>query len=301
MNHRTVKSLILALMLGVPSLLWAQQEVDESREARPDARIEFAGVSGTFRFVGSDEARLYISGTLAEDVEEMTIEGDPGHWRVKIHYPRNHRSRGPRGPETELEIHLPAGATLDARAVSGGISLAGLDGPSVHAESVSGGVTATDTTPEHLSIETVSGSIRADGGARTDNRLQSVSGNIRVSDLAGRVDVESVSGNLELSGDGVRALDAETVSGNIRADLGVAERARLSMQSHSGEIEVALPPSSPLDLEAGTFSGSIESAFGGQVRRGHGPGAELEHVSGDGSVRLEATSFSGGIHIRHRE
>lgn len=301
MNHRTVKSLTLSLMFVVPSVLWAQQDVDESREARPDARIEFTGVSGNFQFIGGDEERLHITGTLAEDVEEMTIEGEPGHWRVEIHYPRNYQSRGPRGPETELEVHLPAGAALDARAVSGGISLAGLNGPSVHAESVSGGVTATDTTPEHLSIETVSGSIRADGGGRAENRLQSVSGSIRVNGLGGRVDAESVSGNLEVSGDGIQALDAETVSGNIRADLDPADRARLNLQSHSGEIEVALPSATPLQVEAGTFSGSIDSAFGGQVQSGRGPGAELEHVRGDGNVRLEATSFSGGIRIRDRE
>lgn len=299
MNHRTATTLLVPLALLLSASLGAQQSVEERRDASPDARIEFSGVTGSFRFAGSDSDRLEITGTLGPDVEEMTIEGDADHWVVKIHHPRNARNRGK--PATNLVIRLPRSAELEARAVSGSIDLEGLNGPLVRASNVSGPVVATDTRPDRLSLETVSGRIEADTGGRSENRIKTVSGSIAVTGVGGSVQVESVSGNLEIAGEGLQSLEAQTVSGSIRADIGVADRARLSLQSHSGDLVIALPTATPLDVDAGTFSGRIRSAFGGQVRRGRGPGENLEHRTGDGSVQLEAKSFSGSIRIEPQD
>jgi hypothetical protein len=85
---------------------------------------------------------------------------------------------------------------------------------------------------------------------------------------------------------------------DIDARLRLAPRARLAATSHSGDIELHLPDDSLRRMEAETFSGEIESAFGGEVESGMGPGQRLRMDDGPGSADLEATTFSGTLRLR---
>lgn len=291
--HRFTPWIPLALMLAVSTAM--AESVDETRAMDPDGRFSFSAVSGQFEIVGSDDDQLRISGTLGEEVTEMRINGDPGNWDVELRYEERHRGAR-RGPGTNLTIHLPHGAETEARSVSGDIDLQDLDGESIDARSVSGDIRLTSVTPERLGVETVSGSLHLDAGGNA-TRVKSVSGNINAQGLTGRIRANSVSGGIELSATEVEEIELETVSGSIVTTASVADQARISVSSHSGSTRLALPAGTPVAIRAKSFSGGIESQFGGQVESGRGPGEKLEHRVGDGSVRVELRSFSGNIRL----
>ena len=285
------------LLLGFLALpVQASQSVDETHPADFDVRIHFSAVTGDYRFIVGDDDRMEISGHLGDDVEKLDISGDAGRWHIQVRT-RDRRGRGWGGSVTNLEIRLPAGASLDARTVSGDIDMSGLSGRLINLATVSGGVRARDIAPEILEVETVSGEIRLNAGGSDSSRLRSVSGNIRAEQVAGRVRVHSVSGTAEVNGFAIEEGEFETVSGRLRLNLEPLERARLNLSAHSGDIHLVLPSATAMDFQGRTFSGSIRSEFGGESVRGRGPGERMTHRTGDGGVRIEAQTFSGRIRL----
>lgn len=293
--ERFIATFMVLLLVAAP--LQAGQPVDEVREARPDARIELAAVTGRYRIVGTDHAELGIAGTLGEDVEELIIDGDPGHWKIEIKAKNNRgRTRGSRSL-SDLTVNVPRGGELEIVTVSGNIEMQDLNGSWVRATSISGDVELVNVLPTRLSVETVSGTQRMDAGGRSESRMKSVSGNIYAENLAGRIHLSTVSGNGELSAGEVEETDMETVSGRISARLQPLAQARIQLSSHSGELRLKLPEDVPLDFRANSFSGNISNDFGGEIEELRGPGRRLEVRQGAGTVRVEAKSFSGRIYL----
>jgi len=126
-----------------------------------------------------------------------------------------------------------------------------------------------------IEVQTVSGSIQVDGGSRRV-RAQSVSGDITAEVAAAeRVEIENVSGEIRIRTGGGE-VDASTVSGSLSVDGGRFETLRL--ESVSGNLEVlgGLAPNGTIDISG--HSGSIDVGLRGDV-----------------SARVRVTTFSGGI------
>jgi len=273
--------------------------VDETRPAEPDARIELIGVSGDFEILGHEADELVVSGRLGDDVRELIIDGDPSAWRVELKMKEGRRGWSPgAGDSSDLRLLVPHGGRVDARTVSADLVLDGLDGEAVDVQTVSGDLALGRVTPVRLRAETVSGDLSAVGGGSRDNRIQSVSGDVELREAGGRHEIESVSGDIEFDGLAVAELRVQSVSGDVDARVRPAPGALIELESHSGDVALHLPANSGLRLDAETFSGSIESDFGGTVRRGRGPGEKLRLETGDAGIRVEANTFSGRFRLR---
>jgi hypothetical protein len=288
-------AIVLVAAATVPALA---ESVDASRPAAADARIAFSGVTGDIEIVGHDGGTMELTGTLGDDVERLRIDGDERSWTVELEMKENGGGWRRGDSASDLVLRVPAGADVDAEFVSADLALRDLAGSSVQVETVSGDVMLASVSPRELRVHTVSGRVDADGGGSELNRFESVSGSVTVAGSRGRVETESVSGNVELDAADVSDLRVETVSGHIDARVRPAERARLSVTSHSGNIDLYLPAGSSLRIEAETFSGRIDSAFGGEVESGFGPGESLTLDNGSDAVAVEATTFSGSLRLR---
>lgn len=297
MKHAICKfSIVNFLILGlIASPAPAEQAVNETREARPDARITLNAVTGEYRIVGTDDSRLEITGTLGEDVEELVIEGDAEAWDVEVKAKQSHGRN--RWSASRLTINVPRGAALDVSTVSADTELQALEGAWTRVDSVSGGVETNNVRPERLALESVSGTLSLDAGGRSENRLKTVSGNIRAQGLSGRIQAGTVSGNIDVTATSVEDAKMETVSGKVETKLEPLEQATLQFSSHSGDLRLNLPENTPLDFRANTFSGRIRNDFGGEIEESRGPGRRMELRRGAGSVRIEAESFSGSIDL----
>jgi len=285
-----------AAVLMLLSFVWlpaSAEQVDEVREARPDAVIEFLGVTGEITIVGREGEELALRGKLGDDVDRVRIDGDPSSWRIEIEMKKSEGSNWnwSAGPGTVLELTVPPGADLTSRAVSADVSIRGVRGPRIDARTVSGDLALVESSPSRLIAETVSGDIEIDGGGLESSQLKSVSGDIEAIGLVGRVRAESVSGDLEIDAIDVSEFNAETVSGDLETTLRPGARATIDVQSHSGSIDLAMPAGTPVDLDAETFSGDLASRFTADTEQFREDGMTVRH--GDASVRVRAQTFSG--------
>ncbi len=292
-----INGAILAALLPLAASAWAD-DVDETRAAEPDATIEFSGVSGEFRVVGGDVDQLRVAGKLGDEVEELVIEGDPSHWRIRLEMSNGDRDNWSwnRGPSTALEITVPHGSDMSASSVSGDLAIEGLRGARLDVRTVSGDLIVSGSSPRQLSAESVSGDIEVDGGGVESSSVKAVSGDVEALGLAGRIRAATVSGDLDIDAVEVSEFNAETVSGDLEAALQPTATARIDVQSHSGSIDLTLPAGSAIDVDAQTFSGDLENQFESDTEDFREKGMTVR--SGDGSVRVRAQTFSGEFVLR---
>ncbi|MDP2479605.1 MAG: DUF4097 family beta strand repeat-containing protein [Candidatus Palauibacterales bacterium] len=226
----------------------------------------------------------------------------------------------PAGRQTTVELgagHVDAtdvAADLELRSGSGDLSADGTGG-ALKARTGSGDVDVTDARGS-LDVETGSGDVTVngvDGGAK----VQTGSGDVRISGrVGGSLDAQTGSGDVtadDIQGDrlhvrtgsggirvgSARATDVSlhTGSGSVRARLERAP-ASLRVDTGSGDVQLAVPPSVDADLRIDTGSGSIDlgmpvrmmsssrSHFRGQMGKG---GPEFVIRTGSGDVRLSSS------------
>ena len=88
----------------------------------------------------------------------------------------------------------------------------------------------------------------------------------------------------------------ESVSGDIRYSGTFADGGHYEFQSHSGDVQIYIANDIGFELAAETFSGDIESEFP-LTMSGSFSKREVHGVFGDGSVMIEASTFSGSVRI----
>jgi DUF4097 and DUF4098 domain-containing protein YvlB len=97
--------------------------------------------------------------------------------------------------------------------------------------------------------------------------------------------------------------DAKSISGNFEYHGTLARGGRYMASSHSGTVRLALAESVGFELDARSFSGSVQSQFPvtltSSARRGRG-GRSLHATFGDGSATIVVSTFSGDVVITRR-
>jgi DUF4097 and DUF4098 domain-containing protein YvlB len=236
-----------------------------------------------------------ITGTLGHGTERLDIEDSPGRVRIEVVLPRRARNV----EETDLEIHMPVKGSLEVKTVSADAEAAGIEGE-VYLETVSGDIDL-DARPAEADAQTVSGDIRLQVESN-EVRAQAVSGDILITKASGAVDAETVSGDIVVEGGIFSRLDAQTVSGGITLTGDFSQGGTYRFESHSGSIELWLPQTVSADFEVSTYSGEIDSDFGGHPRRTgkYTPGEELDLTTGDGGASVRIDTFSGDVELRTR-
>ena len=159
-------------------------------------------------------------------------------------------------------------------------------------------------------LETASADVRVDG-VQGDGQYKTASGELVLTHAGGSVDVEGVSGEIEIAAEGDLEFGGRTVSGDVSVRAGTFKRLQVnttsgdmkargrlvgegpfSINTVSGDAE--LVTSSGLRVEAKTLTGDIDAP---DERRAHsGPGTRLFSV-GDGRVPLSFRSISGDLRI----
>ncbi|MBI4161802.1 MAG: DUF4097 family beta strand repeat protein [Acidobacteria bacterium] len=244
-------------LLALAGAAAAQQPIEETRKANPDAVLRIENVAGSVTVQGWDRSEIHITGTLGKGTKELDISGDPGRWNIEVEIDEDARN----SEGTDLVLRVPRGARLEVETVSADVTVSEYEGPA-EIDSVSGRI-EIQGRPRALELATVSGDIRAASDrAVREGDLESVSGEIVLeADLEadGRFQFETVSGDIELRVPARVSAEFEisTFSGGITNDFGV-------------EPEKSSP---------------------------HLPSQELQFTLGGGGARVEATTVSGNVRI----
>jgi len=227
---------------------------------------------------------------------EINVGKTDGILRIEVDYPsgghRDHEDSG--GVSIDFDIMIPAKASIEARSVSGDVTVTAVGG-SLQAETVSGDVTVSRAM-NGAEAKTVSGDVEVSDvtGAVW---AEAVSGNAVLTRIDGSIEVESVSGEIELRDvTGAKTIKAKCLSGDLLYAGRIAKGGRYDFESHSGEIVLRLPADSAFDLDCETFSGEITTGFELKVFGKVTP-KRLRGVANGGGATLTCQAFSGDIEI----
>ena len=213
----------------------------------------------------------------------------------------------------DYTVAVPEGATVNVKTVSGNLRVSNVRGD-LRTESisgdvnissagrlralsaVSGDVALTDVEGGDLVASLVSGDFTARNLKARSFELQTVSGDIRVDAQCDRVDLKTISGDIEYSGR-------------------LARNGRYQMQSHSGTVRITPTGNVGFDLDASTFNGDVRSDFSLSLRgtssgsasatangftRGPRLNKSVRGTYGDGAALLDVRTFSGDVLIVKR-
>ena len=298
---------IAALCLGVAGVASGQtEELVRIIPMAPGGQFSLTNISGDITVAGTDDGaltlrvtkRLVEPGAVSQatardalDRVEIEIRDRGGRVAVEAEYPR----RGVVGRLADLfrggqmavavdyAVTVPPGVAVAIESVSGSVTVEGVDGET-SIETVSGDVRLS-SLPRLVEVEMVSGDLlMTDVGNDDDLSAEAVSGRITIDGVrAPRVDVEAVSATIVLTRVEARRVDVATVSGPVSFDGSLDAEGRYELESHSGSIRVTVPPGTGFDLEAESFSGSLNSNAVITLRRG-----EVTALSAD-SIALDDT------------
>jgi hypothetical protein len=213
----------------------------------------------------------------------------------------------------DLRILVPEGLDLDVQLAVGGISARGLTA-TLRLDTHSGDV-AIEAIRGRVVLDTGSGNVRATG---VDGELtvDTGSGDVEVRDTrVGTLGVDTGSGTVRLEGVTAEALlidtgsggvsatgnagriDVDTGSGDVSLDLG-DRLAQVAVDAGSGDVTLLVPAGFGAQVSLETSSGDLEVNVPLQVvRRG---GDALEGTIGDGRGRIQVETGSGRITLRQK-
>jgi DUF4097 and DUF4098 domain-containing protein YvlB len=175
----------------------------------------------------------------------------------------------------------------------------------VRAQGISGNL-ALEGTPRLAAAKTVSGDITlTKAGADAQLSLSTVSGDLLLQTLTARaLDLNTISGNVQIGGwSGDRAV-IRTLSGDLDLQTSLTKGGRYDLESHSGDIQLAMPEQPGFDLDASTFSGRIRVDFPikseGPIRDNDRGPRSVRGTYGDASSSLRLQTFSGDLTVTRR-
>ncbi|HEX6746827.1 MAG TPA: DUF4097 family beta strand repeat-containing protein [Longimicrobium sp.] len=322
-------ALTAALVAAGAGTARAQQQVNATRSTGSTGRVEIHNPSGSIHVIGWGQNQVQVTGTLGSSSERLVLEDDDAGLEVRVQRPGGHGSN--RGGS--LTIRVPRRKDVEIVSMSGSVTVEGMDG-TVEATSHSGGVRVSggrsrtimatsrsgsvdvDADAERVEATSLSGSVTVAGTVRDRVEATSLSGGVRITaqagqveagstsgtveiaSMRGRAEVHSVSGDVRVTGRGLSG-SFQTVSGSVILTGDLDRDADLELNSHSGNVVLQLSSGASADIDAGTFSGSIDVDYpGARVERESRRSARIRLGSGDATVKMQ--TFSGSVKLVRR-
>ncbi|MDQ3419154.1 MAG: DUF4097 domain-containing protein [Acidobacteriota bacterium] len=265
---------------------------------------------------GGNEVRVEAVKTARARTEEQARELLPtvrvefkergGRAEVKtIHSGDNsgHSNQRNASVAVAYSITAPQGTRINVSSFTGNIAVTGVKGE-LSLVSLSGDVKVVEGARVSKATST-SGSVEI-RGLQSDVPLEasSTSGNITVAQSrAPRMELVSISGSVTLDNIQAEQVEASSTAGDLNIAFPFAKGGRYELNTLSGSVRITLMNDTGFELDASTFSGSVQSAVtlverGGVTEAGRrGRVRRLNGRFGDGTALLDVSTFSGSVII----
>ena len=290
--------LTASLLLALPAL--AATPIDQTRPLAADGSLRIENIKGQVVVRTWDRPEVHVTGSLGEGVEKLEIGPGGDSLSIKVKYPNSGGGwfgSGNRSEPSRIEVRMPAGASLDVDVVSAEVDLEGLAGRRLAVDSVSGSVQVRASRSGEARFDLVSGDLEAELDSE-DISVDTVSGDVRLSGRGGgELGVDTVSGDAELAFQSLRRVVMDSVSGDLELRTGLAPSGRISADTVRGGVRLRLPADTSARLSVETFSGGISSPVGDVKTEKYGPGKTLEARLGSGKGEVRLVTFSGNVRI----
>jgi len=208
------------------------------------------------------------------------------------------RRNNSRRTSSDLEVRVPQNSSVNISGVSTDVEVRAVRG-ALRLNSVSGDI-ASDAFGADIDVETVSGDVKVAGqGMEATSRFSTVSGDIDAEGLAGRMDINSVSGDMAITGGLFERVDAHTTSGDIDYRAGLVGNGRMDVETINGDLELMFAGELSASFDIETFNGDIRNCFGPEPQRTsrYTPGRELKFTEGGGASRVTIRTLNGDLRL----
>ena len=143
---------------------------------------------------------------------------------------------------------------------------------------------------EKLDVETVSGNLNAVLDFAGKMELETVSGNLSVNGAISEFEANSNSGFLSVTG-GIKKFETESISGDVLLDCRNSAPRELDIETNSGSVVLQLPTDADLTLTYETVSGNFDSALAMGIHNGN-------YVIGGGRSKWNVETVSGNLTVK---
>jgi len=271
------------------------EDINQRLDASADGKVEIYNTAGSVTVEGWSQDAVEVTGTLGEEVDKFIFERKNDTVLVKVK-PKKGKNSGGRSTSSHITVRVPQQSSVEVATISAEIDIEGVKGEQ-DLQSVSGSV-ATQVFAAEIEVETVSGRIDVAGsGEDIEADLTTVSAGISVRDLSGVIDLESVNGKLEVGGGSFSDVAMETVNGRIDFNSSLREGGDLDIETVNGKVVVNFVGGLSADVDVNTFNGRINNCFGPKPERTSEftPGWELSFTEGGGEGSVNISTLNGGV------
>jgi hypothetical protein len=180
----------------------------------------------------------------------------------------------------EYSVLAPAASTVILQSLDVALYAQGLRGDAV-LEGATATAEVSDAADAHIHLNTLSGSARLT--------------NIRRS----RLYISSVTGNIDLLNVTQSLIEAHSASGRITCDGDPGTSGEYKLTSHSGDLDVSIPASAIVQIEAHSFTGGGDPTPSSDLIEGSSQGNRfLKPGAIRSGSRFVLRSFRGKIHLK---
>ncbi len=158
--------------------------------------------------------------------------------------------------DSSQTIQFPKKSDIEFKGISGDINIIGESRDTTEIQK--DGFVRTKEKDNGLKIKALSGDIKILSDHNTNLAIKGISGDITITDIVGKIDIESVSG--DISGKGLSgSLLVNIVSGDI--DFEYQKLDEVNIVSRSGDITLRLPEKIETKINIETEEGDIDCEF----------------------------------------
>ena len=271
------------------------EDINQRLDASADGKVDIYNTAGSVTVEGWSQDAVEVTGTLGEEVDKFIFERKNDTVLVKVK-PKKGKNSGGRSTSSHITVRVPQQSSVEVATISAEIDIEGVKGEQ-DLQSVSGNV-ATQVFTAEIEVETVSGRIDVVGsGEDIEADLTTVSAGISVRDLSGVIDLESVNGKLEVGGGSFSDVAMETVNGRVDFKSSLRDGGDFDIETVNGKVVVNFIGGLSADVDVNTFNGRINNCFGPKPERTSEftPGWELSFTEGGGEGSVNISTLNGGV------
>jgi hypothetical protein len=275
------------------SVVHADKTVHENVAADPEGSVEVVDVTGQLDIIGWDRPEITVDGKTADSVDRVDVTSNGSRSSVRVVTRQGWNWGG--GDDTRLTVHVPSKSAVSATLVSADLKVRDLRGD-VKIQTVSGEVSGEVGGDLHVSA--VSGDVRVRAPAAQRVEVKTISGDIELTGGGGEADITTISGDAKIKLDLLKRGHFKSVSGDMTVGLVMAPDGQIDGQSVSGSLhfDFVNVPGAQFDVQ--TVTGNIENCFGEKAMESrYGPGSRLSFKSGDGKGSVHIDTKSGDVRV----
>lgn len=279
------------LLLSAP--LFAQKKVERRQALGMEAALRIHNMVGSVVVHGWNKDTLLVRGTLGAG-DSFHMGGDYKGAKMFV------ESVNDRNPKpTRLEIWVPARARIWVKTATANIDVSDVAG-GLDLYVVSGTIDIRGN-PRELNAEAIDGDIHITGSPSWV-RAKSATGAITLQGASPDIGISTVSGPIRIDGgSGVfERTKIETVSGNIGFAGRLERSGGFTFDTHSGNIDIAIPEKTGATFSVVTIAGTITNNLSRKspIPGRFGRGAELVAEESGGGANVSVRTFKGPVTLR---